>query len=77
MERRVPELRGMDAGWRGLPSLVLKGSSQSDPGFLILRVTLAFATWTLLNVIGVIRSTALSGRGCRLKSAFQAVLAVK
>ena len=30
-----------------------------------------------MNVIGVIRSTALSGRGCRLKSAFQAVLAVK
>jgi len=28
-------------------------------------------------VIGVIRSAALSGRGCRLKSAFQAVLAVK
>ena len=43
----------------------------------MLRVTLAFATWTLLNVIGVIRSAALSGRGCRLKSAFQAVLAVK
>ena len=29
LERRVPELRGMDAGWRRLPSLVLKGSPQS------------------------------------------------
>ena len=29
LERRLPELRGMDAGWRRLPSLVLKGSPQS------------------------------------------------
>ena len=29
LERRVPELRGMEAGWRRPPSLVLKGSPQS------------------------------------------------